>query len=315
MQWLRLYHDTPTDPKWRLVAAESGQSEAIVLAIWIHMMVNASQGKQRGVLEDWDDRIVAASMGLRGDVVAAVRSAMQGVVLDGDRLTGWDKRQRTSDSAAERMKKSRARKAANPDGDGGGGGTQNSQNGPETSLKSNGAHPSYGNSPVTGSDSHVTEHLGNVTEHSEDVTQQPLRAQTPELQIEESKTTLPPDVDSHPARGCEAERVVGEVGRLTGLPATEKNREIAEGWLRKGWDAEQDILPAIQDWLRKPSYPLDEIRSFAFFRDAIDAHRARRLNPQVLPPRLTVVPSGGKPLPKAVLDLRELKQRYTGGQP
>jgi hypothetical protein len=115
MKWLRLYHDTPNDPKWRLVAVESGQPVANVLAVWTHMMVNASEANDRGRLENWNDRIVGAALDIRGDAVAAIREAMQGVVLDGDVLTGWEKRQRQgSDDAAARKAKSRAKQPQNP---------------------------------------------------------------------------------------------------------------------------------------------------------------------------------------------------------
>jgi HNH endonuclease len=112
MHWLRLHHDTPTDPKWRLVAVESGYPVHAVLAVWVSMMVNASQAEPRGVLQDWNDRVVGASLDLKGEAVAAIRQAMQGVVLDGDVLTGWDKRQRAGDSSTERVRQYRERLAA-----------------------------------------------------------------------------------------------------------------------------------------------------------------------------------------------------------
>jgi hypothetical protein len=122
MQWLRLYHDTPNDPKWRLIAAESGQCEGLVLAVWVHMMVCASAAKDRGRLDGWDDRVVAASMGVKCAVVTAIREAMQGVTLDGDVLTGWEKRQRIGDDAAAKKRKQRAQKHQSPPDGGGDGG-------------------------------------------------------------------------------------------------------------------------------------------------------------------------------------------------
>jgi hypothetical protein len=135
MKWLRLYHDAPNDPKWRLVSAESGQCEGLVLAVWVHMMVCASAARDRGRLEGWDDRVVAASMGVKCAVVTSIREAMQGITLDGDALTGWDKRQKTaSDDAAERQRRARANRHENPpDGTGGG-----EDYGPNGSHHSNG---------------------------------------------------------------------------------------------------------------------------------------------------------------------------------
>src|SRR3954468_15384364 len=106
MQWLRVHHDLENEPKIRLVAVESGQIEAVVLAVWVRMMICASKADARGTLEGWDDRLVGVTLGLKGSIVTEIRQAMQGVLLDGDTLTGWEKRQRAgSDDAAERKRK------------------------------------------------------------------------------------------------------------------------------------------------------------------------------------------------------------------
>lgn len=87
-----------------------------------------------------------------------------------------------------------------------------------------------------------------------------------------------PHVDSNPARAS-VDSLVGEVGGLTGIPSTAKNREIAGGWLQKGWDAELDIVPAIIGVLNTTNIPFEQIRGFGFFTDAIEGYRARRVNP------------------------------------
>lgn len=273
MQWLRLYHDTPNDPKWRLVARKSGQPVGNVLAVWTCMMVHASESEERGTLVGWDDEIAAAVLEYPIEAVMAIREAMQGRVLDGNRLTGWEKRQRASDDVAERVKKHRKTKENPPEGGNSG------PNGGQTTSPDPKPNGSYSNAGVT---------LHPVTDSLP-----PLRAQTPDSQIEDSKTDPSPHVDSYPARGRVA-RLVGAVGKLTGIPDTEKNRAIAEGWLRKGWDAERDILPAIGGVVSTTSYPLEQIRGFGFFTDAIDAFHARRLNPLPVLPRLSVVPSTSK---------------------
>lgn len=165
MQWLRLYHDTITDPKWRLVANDSGQTEANVLAVWMHMMINASASSERGTLEGWNDRIVAASLGIPGDAVTAIREAMQGLVLEGQRLTGWDKRQRASDNVADRVQRHR-NKAKEP-GPGGGSGNGFDNGGHNMSRDANDT---------------VTLHAPDVTLHPTNETLPPLRAQTPDLE-------------------------------------------------------------------------------------------------------------------------------------
>lgn len=155
MQWLRLYHDTINDPKWRLVSNESGQPVGNVLAVWMSMLINASGSSTRGTLEDWQDRYVAAHLGYPTDAVRAIREAMQGVVLDGDRLSGWDKRQMASDTSAERMRRMRAKTAQN---DGGGGG-----DGGGTAQKPNGAYNRHSDGDVTADFENVTSQTGTVT--------------------------------------------------------------------------------------------------------------------------------------------------------
>lgn len=109
MQWLRLYHDTPNDPKWRLVAVRSKQPVGNVLAVWVSMLVCASEATERGTLEGWDDEMAAVVLGYDPAAVTAIRTAMQGLVLNGVLLTGWDKRQRSADGSAERVRQYRER--------------------------------------------------------------------------------------------------------------------------------------------------------------------------------------------------------------
>jgi hypothetical protein len=119
MEWLRWYQGTVTDPKWRLVASESGQPLVAVLAVWASILEHASQTEPRGTITGWRPKVVAAALDLSADAVQAIHDAMQGLVLDGDQLTGWDRRQpRREDSSVERTRAWRGRKAAaapNPD--------------------------------------------------------------------------------------------------------------------------------------------------------------------------------------------------------
>jgi len=107
-QWVRLWIDMPNDPKWRTVARISKQSISTVIAIYVHMLVCASNNAnatERGRTLSWCDEDVASALDIETDSVVAVREAMQGRVLDGDYLTGWEKRQPIrEDGAAERSK-------------------------------------------------------------------------------------------------------------------------------------------------------------------------------------------------------------------
>lgn len=104
-QWLRLWHDMPTDPKWRTIAKASGQRIGDVMAVYVHMLVIASNATERGRTQSFNCEDVASALDIETEQVAAIVDAMQGRVIDGDRLKGWEKRQvAREDGSAERAK-------------------------------------------------------------------------------------------------------------------------------------------------------------------------------------------------------------------
>jgi hypothetical protein len=97
----------PTDPKWRTIARKSGQRVGDVIAVFNFIMVSASaNASERGTIGDgFDYEDVATALDLDDAAVKAIVSAMQGKVLDGLKLCGWEKRQpKREDSSAERAK-------------------------------------------------------------------------------------------------------------------------------------------------------------------------------------------------------------------
>ncbi|MFH8134188.1 phage replisome organizer [Pantoea osteomyelitidis] len=124
--WLRLWHDMPNDPKWRTISRVSGEPIALVQAIYLQLLVSASQNVTRdengvtlhSVTVTNED--IASALDVTERNVESVISAMQGRVLDGNRVKGWDKRQATSANArnggkpaksgAERAREYRERK-------------------------------------------------------------------------------------------------------------------------------------------------------------------------------------------------------------
>lgn len=116
--WLRLWHDMPNDPKWRTIARISGEPISLVQAIYIHLLVDASRNVTRGhadvTVED-----MASSLDVTEEQVEQIYSAMQGRVMEGNKLTGWEKRQPKREdsgdgesgakSAAERKREQRER--------------------------------------------------------------------------------------------------------------------------------------------------------------------------------------------------------------
>lgn len=103
--WVRLWHDMPTDPKWRTIARKSGQRVGDVIAVFNFIIVNASaNAADRGTLAGFDVEDVATALDIDEQDVTAIMAAMQGKVLDGERLSGWEKRQpkREDNTAAAR---------------------------------------------------------------------------------------------------------------------------------------------------------------------------------------------------------------------
>jgi len=110
MDWLRLWHDMPTDPKWRVIAKRSGQSISTVIAVYNFMLVCASESVERGTLTSWKNVSIAAALDIDEADVLSIYDAMQGMVLDGDRLTGWQRRQpNREDYSTPRVAKHRSK--------------------------------------------------------------------------------------------------------------------------------------------------------------------------------------------------------------
>jgi hypothetical protein len=107
--WVRLWEDMPSDPKWRAIARRSSQRIGDVMAVFNFMLVAAYP--HGGKLVGWSDDDVAAALDLDEADVTAIRDAMQGKVLDGDRLMGWEKRQpKREDDSSARVRRHREKK-------------------------------------------------------------------------------------------------------------------------------------------------------------------------------------------------------------
>lgn len=90
--WLRLWHDMPNDPKWRTIARISEQPISVVLAVYLHLLVDASRNVTRGHV-DVTNEDLASALDVTEDVICSVLSAMEGRVKVGNELSGWNKRQ------------------------------------------------------------------------------------------------------------------------------------------------------------------------------------------------------------------------------
>jgi hypothetical protein len=192
MHWYRVWEGTPTDPKFRLIARKSGRHITWVLSVFQHMMDCANAASERGTLEGWADDIVAVCLDLETQDVAAIRTAMQGTLLNGNRLSGWDKRQRVSDDVAGRVRRHREKAKTPPTGGGSANGSGEYRNGERP------------------------EGNGDVTLQKQGETFPSLRAQTPELQTEESIPDHSP-IEPAPAPIGAGEQKVAFIGATFSL--------------------------------------------------------------------------------------------------
>ena len=118
MDWLRLWHDMPNDPKWRTIARISGEHLALVIACYVHLLVDGSRNVTRGHA-DVTPEDIASALDVTEAQINAILSAMEGRVIDNGVITGWEKRQPKREdagnestgvkSAAQRKKDQRAR--------------------------------------------------------------------------------------------------------------------------------------------------------------------------------------------------------------
>ena len=108
IEWFRWYHGTTVDPKWRVVARRADVPLSVVIAVWAAVLEHASEADERGTIDGLAPEVVAAALDIEPDQVTRILEAMQGLVLDGSRLTGWERRQpKREDDSAERVRRHR----------------------------------------------------------------------------------------------------------------------------------------------------------------------------------------------------------------
>jgi hypothetical protein len=115
-RWVRLWEDMPNDPKWRVIAAkamkriethETRVTIAEVLAVFLHMLTSSTSGN----LDGWNDEVIASAIDSETSKIRGIREAMDGLVLSGNVLKGWEKRQpKREDFSTERVRAFRERK-------------------------------------------------------------------------------------------------------------------------------------------------------------------------------------------------------------
>jgi len=116
MRWFRWHHGTVTDPKFPLVARRAGASLPDVLAVWAHVLEQASESDERGAFGSIDTEAIDCLFNFPADETrtASILTAMeQRGLIEGGRVVRWDKRQpkreRADDSSTARVQAFRDR--------------------------------------------------------------------------------------------------------------------------------------------------------------------------------------------------------------
>lgn len=114
LAWIRLWADMAADPKFRTIAKKSGQPLVAVIAFYVLLLTNAAQRPFQEEVPpgatSLDDEDAASALDWDVAHIQAIREAMQGRVLEGSVLKGWERRQMPSAVAqAERARAYRAR--------------------------------------------------------------------------------------------------------------------------------------------------------------------------------------------------------------
>jgi hypothetical protein len=110
MSWLRWWEGTVTDPKWRVVAARSGQPVGNVLAVWAYVLEEAR--RMDGGLPEIDCEVIGACLGYEPEAVERIIAGMRAKgSIDDQGVTNWRKRQpKREDDSRERVAAYREKK-------------------------------------------------------------------------------------------------------------------------------------------------------------------------------------------------------------
>jgi len=92
MDWLRLHHDMPNDPKFKTIAKLSKTPISLVLSVYLHLLVSASRNVTRGHV-DVTNEDLASALDVEIESINNIIDTMEGRLLDNKKLTGWEKRQ------------------------------------------------------------------------------------------------------------------------------------------------------------------------------------------------------------------------------
>jgi hypothetical protein len=119
MDWLRWYHGSCTDPKFRVVAKKAarevdGIRVSDVLAVWAMILERASESDPRGSFSGFDCEGADVTLDMPDGSACAIRAALEAKgLVEGDMVVNWSKRQpkrEREDNSTSRVRDYRERK-------------------------------------------------------------------------------------------------------------------------------------------------------------------------------------------------------------
>lgn len=112
MEWFRHYHGLASDPKLTSVALTAEVHHCIAVAAWCFVLEHASGNDARGNTVGISAKVMA--IGLRITMAEADRLliafADEGMILPDGSVKAWEKRQKRSDTSADRVRKWREKR-------------------------------------------------------------------------------------------------------------------------------------------------------------------------------------------------------------
>jgi hypothetical protein len=125
--WLRLYTETLSDRKIKLISVELNLPKPLIIGVWVSLLMLAGESPDRGKLissrgKPWPTDFLCDEIGIDNETFTQIINEFMAFemiyVNDGNILaiTNWDQRQFKSDNSYERVKKFRS-KTGSPGGE------------------------------------------------------------------------------------------------------------------------------------------------------------------------------------------------------
>lgn len=98
MNWYKMHHGLPQDPRLAVIAKRAGLRQGDMIAIWVALLDHASRAAPRGNVKDIDIEETAVMLGFDFSAIEAAWNVLHEkkmIQADG-RITDWDRRQKSS---------------------------------------------------------------------------------------------------------------------------------------------------------------------------------------------------------------------------